>query len=157
MSRFLILLFLLPLFAIGQSADVPGKADLTKIYTLAIKDFIQDAKKKNKPGFDTLYFGKRNDGDPYNDFPDIELPETIENTQIRLISPEEGKVKQNERKTRMYVNMVGWANKEKAEFLLYVFSNGFDYLYNYSLDYKYNAPKKEFELVKLQYKEADKK
>jgi hypothetical protein len=140
----------------GQSKYSSARTELTKIYSQAIRDFIQEANKKNKSKFDTLFFGKRNDGDPYNDFPDIELPGSIENTQIRLISPEVGKIKQKERPSRIYINMIGWVNKEKAEFFLYVFSNGFDHQYNYSINYKYNATRKEYELDKLQFRYPDK-
>lgn len=79
------------------------------------------------------------------------MPETIENTYIRLISPEVGTIKQKERKSRIYINMVGWVDKGKAEFLFFVFSNGFEQQYNYSVNYKYNVKRKEFELTKLQF------
>jgi hypothetical protein len=151
MNRLLILIFSLPLFACGQSAKFPTKADLTKIYSQAIADFIKDANKKNKTTFDTLFFGKRKNGQP-DDFPDIELPVTIEKTHIRLIPPEVGTKKQKERKSRIYLNMIGWVDKEKAEFLFFVFSNGFDQQYNYTINYKYNTKLKDFELEKLQFK-----
>jgi len=151
MNRLLILLFSLPLFACGQSDKFPTKTDLTKIYSQAIADFIKDANKKNKTAFDTLFFGKRKNGQP-DDFPDIELPETIENAHTRLISPEVGTIKQKERKSRIYINMIGWVDKEKAEFLFYVFSNGFNQQYNYTINYKYNTKLKDFELEKLQFK-----
>lgn len=150
MSRHLIVIFILPLIALGQSPNFPTKADLAKIYSKAISDFIKDANKKNKTAFDTLFFGKRKYGQP-DDFPDIELPKTIENTCIRLIAPEVGTIKQTERKSCIYINMVGWVDKKKAEFLFYVFSNGFEQQYNYSVNYKYNVKRKEFELTKIQF------
>jgi hypothetical protein len=151
MSRLLILFCSLPLFACGQSSKFLTKTDLTKIYTQAIEDFIKDAHKKNKTAFDTLFFGKRKNGQP-DDFPDIELPERIENTQIQLISPEVGTRKQKESKSRIYINLIGWVDKERAEFLFYVFSNGFNQQYNYTINYKYNTKLKAFELEKLQFK-----
>ena len=151
MSRQLIFIFILPLVSFGQAAKYQTKADLTKIYSQAIADFIKDANKKNKTGLDTLFFGKRKNGQP-DDFPDIKLPETIQNVHIRLISPEVGKVKQKERKSRTYINLIGWVEKEKAEFLFFIFSNGFEQQYNYTLNYKYNVKRKEFELTKLQFK-----
>lgn len=131
-------------------------AQLTKIYSQAIADFIKDANTKNKTKFDTLYFGNRKNGQP-DDFPDIKLPETIENTQIRLISPAEGTIKQNELKSRIYINMIGWVEKESAEFIFYVFSNGFEHQYNYTINYKYNLEQKDFELATLKFEAAVKK
>ncbi len=151
MNRLLILIFWIPLFACGQATKFPTKADLTKIYSQAIEDFIKAANKKNATVFDTLYIAKRKTGQP-DDFPDIELPGKTENTQIRLITPEAGEKSQKERKSRIYINMIGWVDKEKAEFLFYVFSNGFDHQYNYTINYKYNERRKEFELEKLQFK-----
>jgi hypothetical protein len=51
----LILIFILPLSVIGQPAKFPGKADLEKVYSQAIADFIKGAKEKNKAVFDTLF------------------------------------------------------------------------------------------------------
>lgn len=151
MRRLVLFIFLYPFLSFGQSAKYPAKADLTKIYSQAISDFIKDARKKTKSNFDTLYFGKRKNGQP-DDFPDIELPEKIENTHIRLISPEAGTLKQKELKSRIYINMVGWVDNKKAEFLFFVFSNGFDHQFNYTINYKFNTRLNKFELVKLQFK-----
>ena len=140
------------MFACGQPAKFPTKADLTKIYSQAIDDFIKAANKKNETRFDTIYIAKRKIGQP-DDFPDIELPEKIENTHIKLLTPEAGEKSQKERKSRIYINMMGWVDQEKAEFLFYVFSNGFDHQYNYTINYKYNVKRKDFELEKLQVNE----
>ena len=48
--------------------------------------------------------------------------------------------------------MIGWVDKERAEFLFYFFSNGFNQQYNYTINYKYNTKLKAFELDKLQFK-----
>lgn len=150
MNRLLILILSLPMFACGQSTKFPTKDDLTKIYSQAIEDFIIAANKKNATAFDTLYIAKRKIGQP-DDFPDIELPEKIENTQIRLITPEAGEKSQKERKSRIYINMIGWVDKETAEFLFYVFSNGFEHQYNYSIHYTFNVKRNDFELKELQF------
>ncbi len=142
---------MLPLLVFGQSSKFPTKADLTKIYSLAIKDFIKAANKKNAKAFDTLYIAKLKIGHA-DDFPDIELPMKIENTEVRLITPEAGEKSQKECKSRIYMNIIGWVNKEKAEFLFYVFSNGFEHQYNYTIIYKYTVKHKDFELEKLQFK-----
>lgn len=127
------------------------KAELTKIYTKAIAEFIRAANKKNETAFDTLYFAKRKNGQP-DDFPDIELPGKIENTQIVLVAPEIAEKLQQELKTRVYINLMGWTDKEKAEFIFVVFSNGFDHVYDYSISYMLNTTNKELELEKIQFK-----
>lgn len=123
---------------------------ITKIYTQAIAEFIKAAYKKDKTTFDTLYFGKHVYGQP-DDFPDIELPETIENTQIRLVTTEVGYKKQLGSKSLFYVNMMGWVDIKKAEFVIVVFSNGAEHQFDYFIDFTYNTERKEFELETIQF------
>ncbi len=151
MIRFLFFILVFPLFGLGQSSEFTAKSDLEKIYFQALGDFINAANKKSGKPFDTLYVGKMRNGTP-DDFPDIDLPRIIENTQIRLITPKEGEITQNAVKTRIYINMIGWVNNENAEFKFFVFSNGFAHQYNYSLNYKYAVKKKAYELIKSEYK-----
>jgi hypothetical protein len=150
MNRLLLFLFLLPLSGIGQSADFPSKEVLTKIYTRAISDFIQAVNKKHHTFFDTLFFGKHVYGQP-DDFPDIVLPETIEKTQIRLISPEAGLKKQKASKSLVYINLVGWVNQEAAEFIFVIFSNGGEHQYDCFINYKYDPEQKVFRIDDLRY------
>ncbi|NBU04932.1 MAG: hypothetical protein EBT39_01075 [Sphingobacteriia bacterium] len=126
------------------------KEKLTNIYTQAIGEFIKAVYYNDKTTFDTLYFGKHIYGQP-DDFPDIELPTTIENTQIRLISPEIGQKKQAERKSLVYVNLMGWVDKKKAEFIFVVFKNGGIHQNDYSINYKHNISKDKFELEKIEF------
>lgn len=132
------------------SADTTAvqKDELGKIYIQAIAEFIKAANKKNGAGFDTLFFGKRAYGKP-DDFPNIELPETIENTPVRLITPEIGLKKQQERNSLVYINMIGWVDKEKAEFILVVFSNGGEHQYDYTINFIYSSARKDFVLDKI--------
>ena len=145
MKRLLLLIFTTPLLATGQSADFPTKIDLEKTYSQSIGDFIKAANKKNKTSFDTLFIGKISTGD-------IELPEKIENTQIRLVSQEMAEKNQKERPARTYINLIGWVKKENAEFIFVVFSNGFHHQYNYTISYTYNVKQKAFELEKIHFK-----
>lgn len=142
----------LPFLALGQSKKQLTKKELTSVYALAIGDFIKEANKKNKKAFDTLYFGKRKNNQP-DDFPDIILPNVIENTVIKLITPEQGTKSQNEKQSRIYINLVGWAEKDNAQFVFFVFSNGFEHQYNYNLNYEYNTGKKNFELINYKLQE----
>ena len=62
-----------------------NKLVLSNIYIQAIGDFIKAANKENAPIFDTLFIANRKMDLP-EDFPNIDLPEKIENTQIVLIT-----------------------------------------------------------------------
>jgi hypothetical protein len=144
MKRILLFIILLPLPGISQSYNLLPMGGLTKIYSQAIADFIKAVKDKHKTNFDTLYFGKHVYGQP-DDFPDIELPTTIENTRIRLISPEKGLKIQKANKLLVYVNMIGDVEPEKAEFIFVTFSNACEHQYDCFINYKYNVKLKEFE------------
>jgi hypothetical protein len=150
MSQFFILIFLLPFFVAGQER-ISNKDELTKIYSTAIRDFIKTVNFKNKKAFDTLFFGK-GVADESRIFPDIKLPTKIENTIIKLITPEEGEKSQKQRPSRIYINMPGWVFKENAEFIFVVFSDGFKHQYDYTLRYVRNPKTKKFELTKIEFK-----
>lgn len=124
--------------------------DLAKIYSQAIAEFIKSAYKKDQTTFDTLFFGKHVYGQD-DDFPDIELPLTIEKTQIRLISPEEGQKKQSERKSMIYINMIGWVEDNNAEFIFVVFSNGGEHQNDYFINFTTNASTTKFYLDKIEF------
>lgn len=126
------------------------KDELTKIYTQAIATFIKAAYKKDKTTFDTLYFGKHVYGQP-DDFPDIELPQTIEKTQIRLVVPEIGQIKQTKQKSLVYVNMAGWVDNNNAEFVFVVFTNGGQHQYDYFMNFITNTSTNKFELDKITF------
>lgn len=153
MKRLLIFILILPLFAIAQTAKLRTKAELTKNYTQAISDFIKAANKKNKTNFDTLFFGKHING-KQDDFPDIKLPKTIEHVEIIIVTPEVGAKKQKEKKSRVYINLMGWVDPKNADFIFVVFSNGFVHQYNYAINYEYHVDQKEFVLKTLEFKDA---
>jgi hypothetical protein len=153
MNKFLFLLFILPLSVSGQSKDFHTKADLATTYSQAIGDYIKAVRSEHKTSFDTLFFGKHVYNQP-DDFPDIELPETIENTHIRLLSPEVGLKKQKERRSLVYINMIGWVNKEKAEFIFVTFSNGCEHQYDCFINYKYDVNQKGFRLEQIRFEYA---
>ncbi|HRH64672.1 MAG TPA: hypothetical protein PLU53_00090 [Bacteroidia bacterium] len=135
--------------AMTDSLSGMQKDSLTKMYTQAIAEFIKAIYKRDKTTFDTLFFGKHVYGQP-DDFPDIELPEVIEQTQIRLVTPEAGQQKQAERKSLVYVNMVGWVDKESAAFVLVVFSNGSEHQYDCFINFTRNTSTNAFDLDKIE-------
>lgn len=146
-----VFIFFFHVFGLAQTERHVTKAQLTKIYSQAIADFITDATKTQRVNFDTLFFGKRKNKQP-DDFPDIELPHVIKKTQIRLISPEQGTIKQTERPQRIYINMIGWVTQQQADFIFVVFTNGFVHQYDYHINYRYNNKLNSYELIKLQFK-----
>ncbi len=134
----------------SMDSKTVSKGELAKIYSQSIAEYIKAVKKEYKISFDTLFFGKHVYGQP-EDFPDIELAEILENTQIRLLSPEVGLQKQKERKSLFYINLMGWVNKEKAEFIFVTFSNGCEHQFDCFIDYKFNIKSKEFELTDTRF------
>lgn len=129
---------------------------LAKIYSQAISDYITEVSKQELLLLDTLYFGKRNNGQP-DDFPDIVLPETISNIKIRLVEPELGKTLQEEKKSRVYINLVGWVEEDNAEFIFVTFSNGFEHKFDYHIYYKYNSARMEYDITTSKIEVFDKK
>lgn len=121
------------------------KKELTTIYSLAIRDYIRFVSKEYKLTFDTLFLGKHVYGQP-DDFPDIELPSRIENTNIRLITPEQGEKKQKEPKRSFYINLMGWVDPGKADFVFVTFSNGMAHQFDVYISYKYDGDKKGFDM-----------
>ncbi len=151
MKKLLLAFLVFFLFSFCGSAEQERETDLAAIYTRAVGDFIQATNRQHQSNFDTLFIGKRAYGQP-DDFPDIQLPKTILNTHIVLVSPELGKTLQNEHKKRVYINLFAWVEKEKAEFLFVTFSNGFEHQYDYTFNYQYNKTKKVFVLNKTEFK-----
>ena len=153
--RIIVLIFIFPLLGFGQSKYKPTKEQLTKTYVQAIGDFIKAVNEMHKSKFDTLFFGKRAYDQP-DDFPDITLPESIENVHIRLIKPEVGEKMQKAKPSLVYINLMGWLEKEKAEFIFVIFSNKGEHQYDYYLNYTsrgkanvYKVEKARFEDFKL--------
>ncbi|MCX6306496.1 MAG: hypothetical protein NT040_16150 [Bacteroidetes bacterium] len=132
------------------------EAELAKIYTMAIAEYIRAVYKNDKTIYDTLFFGKHVYGQP-DDFPDIKLPGKIENTMIRLVTPEVGLKMQKERKSLVYINMMGWVDKKKAEFILVTFSNGCEHKFDCFIDYKYNTARREFNLENVRFEYFNKR
>lgn len=119
----------------GTSITAKQKDDLAAIYSQAIADYIRLVNKEYKLSFDTLFFGKHVYGQP-DDFPDIELPAVIEQTNIKLISPEQGAKKQQENKSSFYINLIAWTYADRSEFAFVTFSNGMAHQFDCFINYK---------------------
>ena len=49
------------------------------------------------------------------------------------------------------MNMMGWVEKEKAEFIFVVFTNGAEHQYDYFLNFANNISTNKFELDKIEF------
>jgi hypothetical protein len=139
-----------PVAQINSDSLPLSNSELTSIYALAVSDFLASVKELSGTTYDTLFFGKRKFGQP-DDFPDIELPAKIGKTTVRLVTPAEGEKLQQDRKARVYVNLVGWTTKTKADFVFVVFSNGFEHQYDCNLYYTFSKSANRFERTKVQF------
>lgn len=123
---------------------ITGKTELAKIYSQAIAEYIGAVYKKDKTNFDTLFFGKQ------FDFPDIDLPTTINGTRIIILTQGEIDSKMSiYDKSSPYINLIGFVENEKAEFIFVTFYPGFNHQYDCYVNFRYNSEKKEFHLDKL--------
>lgn len=125
-----------------QRADgrVGERADLAKIYTQAIAEYIGVVHKKGDSRLDTLFIGK------VFDFPDITLPTTVGGTEIRLLTAEEAdRKKPVYSPTSPYINLMGFVENDEAEFIFVAFYPGFEHQYDTYINYRYDATKKAFE------------
>jgi len=120
------------------------KDEQTKIYSHAIAEYINAVYQKDKTELDTLFLGK------HADFPNINLPASIANTRIMLLTTEEAE-KREYFKTSVYINLFGWVRENKAEFIFVTFYPKFQHKYDCFIDYNYNTERKEFELEKLRF------
>lgn len=151
MSKLLSLMLLISLSTCMQATKNSAVTnDLSASYSQAIHDFIQAANKRNATLFDTLFIARPQAGQA-GDLADVELPNTIQHTTIIPTSPEAAKKTQMEKPARTYINLLAWVDKDQAQFLFVVFSNGFEHRYDCRIDYTFNRKNKMYELGSLQF------
>lgn len=129
----------------------PSKADITEMYIRAIGDYINLVHTEYQIQFDTLLFGKHVHGQP-DDFPDITLPDTIGNVQIRLISMEQAAQNQD---SLVFINMMGDVHAESSNFIFVTFLNGFSHSFDCFTSYEYISGKNDFDLINSRFKAFD--
>ena len=127
---------------------VRARQALTNLYCKAIADFMQVTSRKGHPAFDTLFIGRRKLGQP-DDFPDIELPDRIAGTTIRLIDMADanGSKGAGFRQRSPFINLVGWVDHRAAEFVVVTFYPGLEHRYDVFLNYNYKRSTQQFELA----------
>lgn len=132
------------------------KDALSQIYTQAIADYIRLVKKEYGLSFDTLFFGKHANGQT-TDFPDVVLPNTIEQTNIKLLIPKQGEKQQLQDKNNYYINLIGTADHHKADFIFIAFSNGFAHQFDCFITYHYGTEKKKFVIASTRFERYENK
>ena len=125
---------------------------LASIYSMAIKKFIETVQLKQKINFDTLYFGKHAYGQA-DDFPDITLPMQINNTQIFLISPEQGDSIQKNNLHAYYINLIGNVENYNAKFNFITFTNGFSHQFDYTIDFNFDSTVQNYRLNMIEFED----
>jgi hypothetical protein len=129
--------------AIKTSSSIDTAQQLTRKYTNAITSYIRNVKKEYNLSFDTLYFIKRSLGQP-DDFPDITLPPEIAQTRICLIPSTAFDRSGQVNRSVAYINMMGWVDTARAEFILVTFSNNGAHQFDYFVNYKCDPASKRF-------------
>lgn len=119
-------------------------ASATKAYSRAISEYLKAVYKKDVPTPDTLFIGKN------VDMPDIKLPQTIQGITTVLMTSEEAEKKLSYRKSLVYLNVVGWLDSDKQEFIVVKFHE-FKPQHNCSIHFKRNPRSKEMELESLTF------
>ena len=121
-----------------------SNAELAKLYTRAIEAYIRASNQKEQSSFDSLFIGKQ------GDFPEIELPAFINSTKVHLLKQEDiDNNKSLYKKSSPFINLIGFIEADKAEFIFVTFYPGFNHQYDCYINYRFNALKKEFDLDKL--------
>ncbi len=150
------------LFACTQNTETIDKTNFTstqdtsKLYSIAIEEYLKAGSKKDKPDIDSLFVGQ------YDDLKNIKLPEAILNTKIILLtSDDEGNKKLTYRKSFDYVNIAPHnpiLSKTQAEFIFIRFltekSNGKVSswpIHNCFINIRYDFKQNHFTLKKIYF------
>ena len=121
-----------------------GENEATKAYCQAISEYVKTVYGKSVTRPDTLFIGKN------VDMLDIKLPGAIQGINTVLITSEDAEKKLSYRKSLVYMNIVGWLEHDKSEFLIVTF---FEFMpqHHCSIHFKRNAASKEMELESLTF------
>lgn len=123
--------------------------DLSGIYAKAIRYYINAVQQKDSTVLDTVFFIKRKNGQP-DDFPDIQLPRSVNQTQLILLTQQQADDhKHNYRASSPCINLVGWVENQKAEFVFVAFYPGYTHQSDCHIQYKFNPSTNDFNLEKL--------
>jgi hypothetical protein len=150
MNKLLLLVF--SIFVNWKSNFLSDKNQQIKLYSLAIGEYINAIYKKEKIKFDTLFIGK------HIDFPNIKLPNKIQNTVIRIVNEKQADKIAKYRKSLTYLNIIENIEPTESHFLLVAFYvtksiNHINYLpiHNCNIYFKYNTKLNENTLSEIKF------
>ncbi len=118
------------------------KAVVTQTYVSAIDEYLKTVYKKDKSAPDTLFIGK------HPDFPNIILPNIIQNTKIYMLTLDEAYLKQN-KKNYLYLKVISTYFPDKVEFILVAFKQGGKPQHNCTIDLDLN----NFKLKQIRFED----
>jgi hypothetical protein len=128
----------------SQKEIANDSIDPVNAYSQAIADYINAMYEKDKSVFDTLFIGK------HVDFPNITLPKTIQKNPVLLLTYEEANKKLSYRRSLVYLNVIGWIDKTRAEFIIVTFFEGGKPQHNCLINYA-ASEKNELEMESLKF------
>lgn len=129
----------------------------TGIYIQAIEKYLEAVFQRDKTNLETLYVLKRNNGQP-DDFPKINLPTSLKNTKIVLLDQKESELQKHLfKKNSPAVNIIGWIEEQKAEFIFVTFFPEFQHSFDYHIRFKKTNTEKRYHFDTLFNKEFIKK
>lgn len=119
----------------GATDRVKARHELSVRYCTAITDFLDAVRSFDHTVYDTLYIIARKNGQP-DDFPDIDLPATIRSTVLVLDTGQTAHVNARASgKLCPALNLVGWVDPDRAEFIFVVFYPGLLHQFDCRLEY----------------------
>jgi hypothetical protein len=153
MIRSVILILLFPICVYGQLS----KQEKTKLYSLAITEYIKSVNATDKLILDTFFVGPINN-ELDESIHNVELPKEILKTKISKLSEEEGRRKVEYHKNFVFANVIGTFSKDHAQFIFVTFmvEKGparTDWLpkHNYIVDLNYDVQTKAYKLEKQRF------
>lgn len=148
--RLLLILHIVAIFSCKNGSPAESIVDKHRVdstgtndadfYALAIRDFIYASKEKDLIQTDTLFLIKRKNN-LADDFPDIKLPPTIANKVIALVDTNTVAHWKISKPKNILINLIGWIDTNKAEFMFVTFYHGLEHQYDYHSEYQYSTGK----------------
>lgn len=78
---------------------------------------------------------------------------TIDGVNIVLLTTEAADRKRVNHKSLVFINLFGWVEKDKAEFIFVTFFPGYQHQYDYFINFTFNNNQKVFELTEIQFED----
>lgn len=124
-----------------------SKTELSALYVQAISDFLTAVTEKEQHPLDTLFLAKRQNLGA-DDFPDIDLPAQVDGCGLRLLDYAEAHLDQkgNFSERTPFINLMGWADRQQAEFMFVCFYPEFEHRYDAQLFYHFDSSTQLYQL-----------